>query len=79
MTEKQPEITPVNISLDFFTIIEDEVFINQPIQSNWTCYLFGGDASFSFLTWTPQEGKVPNAWVRFWMKVFLDCNWVKNK
>ena len=54
-------------------------FINQPKQSNWTCYMFGGDAGFSPLTWTPQEGKVPNAWVRFWSKVFFDCNWVKNK
>jgi hypothetical protein len=33
--------------------------------------------SFSPITWTPQEGKVPNAWVRFWTKVFFDCNWVK--
>ena len=53
-------------------------FIHQPKQSNYTCYLFGGNASFSSITWTPEEGKVPNAWVRFWMKVFLDCNWVKN-
>lgn len=72
MTEKQPEIPYVNISID------NKVFINQPNYSNWTCYLFGGDASFSSLTWTPQEGKVPNAWVRFWMKVFFDSKWVKN-
>lgn len=52
-------------------------FINQPKQSNWTCYMFGGDAGFSPMTWVPQEGKVPNAWVRFWMKVFFDCKWVK--
>jgi len=52
-------------------------FINQPKQSNWTCYMFGGDAGFSPITWVPQEGRVPNAWVRFWMKVFFDCNWVK--
>jgi hypothetical protein len=54
-------------------------FITQPKQSNWTCYAFGGDAGFSPMTWVPQEGKVPNAWVRFWMKVFFDCKWVKNK
>ena len=71
MTEKQPEIPYANIS------IENKVFI-QPNYSNWTCYLFGGDASFSPLTWTPQEGKVPNAWVRFWMKVFFNSKWVKN-
>jgi hypothetical protein len=39
--------------------------------------MFGGDAGFSPMTWVPQEGKVPNAWVRFWMKVFFDCKWVK--
>jgi len=72
MIEKQPEIPYANIS------IENKVFINQPIQSNWTCYLFGGDALFSPITWTPQEGKVPNAWVRFWMKVFFNSKWVKN-
>ena len=53
--------------------------ITQPKLSNWTCYAFGGDTSFSPMTWVPQEGRVPNAWVRFWMKVFFDCKWVKNK
>ena len=51
--------------------------ITQPKLSNWTCYMFGGDSGFSPITWTPEEGKVPNAWVRFWMKIFFDCNWVK--
>jgi hypothetical protein len=59
--------------------IDNAVSINLPKESNYTCYLFGGDASFSPITWTPQEGKVPNAWVRFWMKVFFNCKWVKNK
>jgi hypothetical protein len=49
-----------------------------PKLSNWTCYLFGGSLGDGIL-WTPQEGKVPNAWVRFWMKVFFDCKWVKYK
>jgi len=61
-----------------FTFPENAMFIHQPKQSNWTCYLFGGNASFSSITWTPEEGKVPNAWVRFWMKIFFNCNWVKN-
>jgi hypothetical protein len=58
-----------------FTIVG----INLPKESNYTCYMFGGDASFSPITWTPREGRVPNAWVRFWMKVFFNCKWVKNK
>jgi hypothetical protein len=56
----------------------EPMFIHQPKQSNYTCYLFGGDAGSSPITWTPQEGKVPNAWVRFWMKIFFNCKWVKN-
>ena len=86
MTEYQPTPqTPEEIDAGLRDAMkqakEDGVFtfIHQPKQSNYTCYLFGGNASFSSITWTPQEGKVPNAWVRFWMKVFLDCNWVKNK
>ena len=71
MTEEQ-EIPYVNISTD------NTFFIHQPKQSNWTCYFFGGNTSFSPIIWTPEEGKVPNAWVRFWMKVFFNCNWVKN-
>ena len=73
MTEQQPEIPYVDISID------KNIFISQPKYSNWTCYLFGGNAGFSPITWVPEEGKVPNAWVRFWMKVFFDCNWVNNK
>ena len=71
------ELTP----LDYLEIVEKSTEtkfnLSIPKLSNWTCYAFGGDAGFSPITWTPQEGKVPNAWVRFWMKVFFDCKWVK--
>ena len=73
MTEQQPKIPYVDISID------NPLTFHQPKQSEWTCYAFGGDSGFSPITWTSQEGKVPNAWVRFWMKVFFDCKWVKNK
>ena len=69
---------PVNPYKDmpsFYT----STYIHSPKLSNYTCYMFGGDAGFSPMTWVPQEGKVPNVWVRFWMKVFFDCKWVKNK
>ena len=49
-----------------------------PKQSNWTCYMFGGSPG-NGIQWTPKEGTVPNAWVRFWMKVFFDCKWVEKK
>ena len=49
-----------------------------PKLSNWTCYLFGGSPGDG-IQWTPNEGKVPNAWYRFWMKVFFDCKWVEKK
>jgi len=49
----------------------------QPKISDWTCYMFNGDEEFSPITWTPEEGKVPNAWVRWWMAVFFNSKWVK--
>ena len=52
-------------------------YFNLPKQSNYTCYMFGNRPGGSGIVYTPQEGRVPNAWVRFWMKVFFDCNWVK--
>ena len=51
---------------------------NLPKLSNWTCYLFGNRPGGAGIVYTPQEGKVPNAWVRFWSKVFFDCKWVKD-
>ena len=45
--------------------------IKNPKLSNWKMYLFGND----FITWQPEEGKVPSAWVRFWTKVFFNCKW----
>ena len=69
---------PVKISGDNPPYPYTSSLINFPRQSNWTCYLFGGDESYCGIQWTPIDGKVPNVWVRFWMKVFLGCKWVKN-
>ena len=69
--QQQPEIPYVDISID------NQFTFYQPKYSNYTCYLFGGNAGFSPITWIPEEGKVPNAWVRFWMRIFLGCTWVK--
>ena len=63
-----------------FAIADDKwntYSINLPKQSNWTCYAFGGDASFSPMTWVPQEGRVPNRFVRWMMRICFDCKWVK--
>jgi hypothetical protein len=73
-----PVINPYQAKEDGVFTFPEPMFIHQPKLSNWTCYMFGGNAGFSPITWTPQEGKVPNAWVRFWMKVFFNCKWVKN-
>jgi len=56
---------------------QETLYIHNPKLSNWTCYLFGGSPG-NGIQWTPYKGKVPNAWYRFWMKVFFDCKWVKN-
>ena len=53
------------------------VKIGNPKLSNWTCYLFGASPGNGIL-YTPEEGRVPNRFVRFMMKVCFDCKWVRN-
>jgi hypothetical protein len=48
-----------------------------PKLSNWTCYLFGGSPG-NGIQYTPIEGKVPNRFVRWMMKLCFACTWVKN-
>jgi hypothetical protein len=43
----------------------------------WRCYLFGGDESYAPIVLHMQDSKRPNAWVRFWMKVFFGTRWEK--
>jgi hypothetical protein len=52
--------------------------LKLPELSGWTCYLFGGDST-SGLKWCPDKGKVPNAFVRWMMKVCFACTWIKEK
>lgn len=51
-------------------------FVNPPKQSNWTCYLFGATAGYG-LAYKPAEGRVPNRFVRFMMKICFACKWVE--
>lgn len=47
--------------------------------SEYKCYLFGSTEEFPGLVWCPDKRTVPNAFVRFMMKVLLGCTWVKTK
>jgi hypothetical protein len=49
-----------------------------PKYSNWKCYLFGlKPGGSNGIVYVPLEGEVPNALVRWMMKVCLGCTWVK--
>lgn len=48
-----------------------------PKLSNWTCYMFGNRPGGVGIAYTPQEGRVPNRFVRFMMYLCFDCMWVK--
>lgn len=55
-------------------IIETDIEVGAP---TWTCYLFGyrpGTDGWG-IVWYVEDHNVPNAWVRFWMRVFLGCRW----
>jgi hypothetical protein len=63
-----------------FVIPENTLFIQQPKQSNWTCYMFGNRPGANYgITYTPVEGRVPNRFVRWMMYLCFDSVWVKEK
>ncbi len=63
-----------------FKIPENTFFIQQPKHSNWTCYMFGNRPGANYgITYTPVEGRVPNRFVRFMMRICFDCMWVEKK
>jgi hypothetical protein len=52
--------------------------INFPKHSKWTCYMFGNRPGANYgIAYTPQEGRVPNRFVRWMMYLCFDCMWVK--
>jgi hypothetical protein len=48
-------------------------------QSNWKCYLFGNRPGGNGIIYVPAEGRVPNRFVRFMMRICFDSVWVKEK
>jgi len=54
-------------------------FIKTPESSEWQCYLFGNRPGSIGMIYTPPKGRVPNWFVRWAMRIFFDCLWVKNK
>ncbi len=48
-------------------------------MSDWQCYLFGSTPQQPGITYRPQAGRVPNAFIRWCMKVTLDCTWVRDR
>lgn len=51
--------------------------IQFPKRSKWNCYMFGATKSDG-IRWNPEEGKEPNFFVRWMMKICFGCNWVKD-
>lgn len=53
--------------------------LQQPKLSNWKCYLFGNRPGKNGIMYVPSEGRVPNRFVRFMMRICFDCMWVEEK
>jgi hypothetical protein len=53
--------------------------ITPELDSDWKCYLFGNKPEGQGLIYSPAKGQVPNWFVRWMMKICLDCTWVKEK
>ena len=51
-----------------------------PEQPEWKCYMFGNTPHDNQgIVYIPRKGKEPNWFVRWMMKVFFACTWVKEK
>ncbi len=59
--------------------IPDDPVINPPKHSNWTCYMFGNRSGGNGIVYVPLEGKVPNRFVRWMMRICFDCLWVERE
>jgi len=66
------------VKYEYIVPSQETLYIHQPKQSNWTCYMFGGSPDYG-LAYTPVEGRVPNRFVRWMMKLCFDCTWVEKK
>lgn len=53
-------------------------FIQRKL-SCWKCYMFGSSPEKNGgILYQPTEGNVPNWFVRWMMRIFLACTWVKD-
>jgi len=51
--------------------------VGLPKMSGWKCYMFGSRGCYNGFVYQPIQGKVPNRFARWMMKVCFDCVWVK--
>ena len=84
MTEFQPKPqTPEQVDEGlrnaFIQAKKDGVIapLNVPKYSNWKCYLFGNCPGGNGIIYVPSEGRVPNRFVRFMMRICFDSVWIK--
>jgi len=57
----------------------DGLLVKVPKESGWKCYLFGNRPGGNGIMYVPSEGRVPNRFVRFMMRICFDCMWVEKK
>ena len=53
------------------------IFIDIPKHSEWSCYMFGNKPGGIGMIYKPSKENVPNAFVRYMMKICFDCTWIK--
>ena len=55
----------------------DGLLVKVPKESGWKCYLFGNRPGGNGIMYVPSEGRVPNRFVRFMMRICFDSVWIK--
>ena len=77
--ERDETITDEFIVVDSAVDKCDTLSFNlTPTQhSDWECFLFGNKPDGAGMVYIPRADQVPNRFIRFMMKICLDCTWIK--
>ena len=51
--------------------------LKTPEPSEWRCYMFGNVPGGCGMVYRPSKGTEPSAFVRWMMKIFFACTWIK--
>lgn len=67
------DMSDPDLSTVQYTVGDLDIHTIQSPSPTWRCDVLGN----GLLIWAATKESAPNAWVRFWMRVFFNSRWEK--